>query len=425
MQKALVATHHDNRTDTGDIVFPLTSYKKDPSHKMLALQYFGKKDLRMAEVQRPMITQPQDAIVRITSSAICGSDLHLYHSEFEGLERGDILGHEFMGIVEEIGPEVKNLEKGDRVVVSFCIACGNCDYCKRQEFSVCDKTNPSKTMEKLYGHRTAGIFGYSKLLGGYEGGQAEYARVPLADNNCLKVPNHLRDEQVLFLSDIACTAWHANELAQTGEGDNVAIWGAGPVGLLAAMWAKQVRGANRVVLIDNVQHRLDLAREELGVETINFDNQDVVNTIQKIMPGGPDCALDCVGFRYARSMLHKIERAVGLETDTPEILNEIITCIRKNGRIGVVADYYSYTNHFNIGAFMEKSLRMAAGQCFVQRYWHELLDYIDQGKVDPTFVISHILPLESAPEGYRMFDEEKEKCVKVVLKPERAAAASS
>lgn len=425
MQKILTATHHDNRTDTSDITFPLTQYKRDPLHKMHALQYFGKKDLRMKEVQRPMITEPGDAIVRITTTAICGSDLHLYHSEFQGLEKGDILGHEFMGIVEDVGSDVKNLNKGDRVVVSFCIACGECEYCKRQEFSVCDRTNPSKTMEKLYGHRTAGIFGYSKLLGGYEGGQAEYARVPLADNNCLKVPSHLKDEQVLFLSDIACTAWHANVLANVQQGDNVAIWGAGPVGLLAAMWAKQVRGANRVILIDNVPHRLELARENLGVETINFNEKDVVNTIHEIMPGGPDCALECAGFRYSKGWLHKIERAVGLETDTPEILNEIITCVRKNGRIGVVGDYYSYTNHFNIGAFMEKSLHMSAGQCFVQKYWNELLRYIEEGKCDPTFVISHTLPLEQAAEGYRIFDEEKNTCVKVILKPSTTSSATA
>jgi threonine dehydrogenase-like Zn-dependent dehydrogenase len=363
-----------------------------------------------------MITEPKDALIRVTSTTICGSDLHLYLGEVPGMEKGDVMGHEFMGIVEQIGPQVKDIKPGDRVVVSFDIACGSCDYCQRAEYTLCDATNPSAEMEKLYGHRTSGMFGYSHLTGGYEGGQAEYVRVPFADMNCLKVPSHLPDEKLLFLSDIVGTGWHANELAKISKGNTVAIWGAGPVGLMAAMWAK-FRGAKRVIMIDGVSYRLQFARERLGVETINFTEHDVEDTLRIMIPGGPDAGIDAAGFRFPTTLLHKIQRAIKLETDSPQILTEIIRCVRKGGKIGIVGDYFAYTNQFPIGAFMEKGMEMSGGQSFTQRYWKELLGYIERGEVDPSFVITHKMTLEEGVEAYKMFDQKTNNAIKMFLKP--------
>jgi threonine dehydrogenase-like Zn-dependent dehydrogenase len=362
-----------------------------------------------------MITEPGDAIIRVTSTTICGSDLHLYHHEFAGMEKGDIIGHEAMGIVTNVGENVKNLQKGDRVVISAVIACGQCYYCNLKRFSCCDITNPSKEMEALYGHRTGALFGYSHLLGGYEGCQAEYVRVPFADVNCLKVPSHLPDEKVLFLSDIVCTAWHACELGEVSAGQTVAIWGMGPVGLLTVMWAK-FRGASRVIAIDAIPNRLELARTQ-GVEIIDFSKDDPIKKIQEICPGGPDVCIDCVGFRFPKSLIHKVERMLRLETDAPDVLTECITCCKKSGVVSIVGDYISKANGFPIGAMMEKGLTMRGGQVFVQKYWKELLGYIEQGKVDPTFVITHTMPITQTAEAYRMFDRKEDGAIKIILKP--------
>jgi threonine dehydrogenase-like Zn-dependent dehydrogenase len=403
-------------TKSTHIVFPVVTPKKDPNLTMKAVQWFGKADVRVVEVPRPMITEPKDALLRITATTICGSDLHLYHSEVPGMEKGDILGHEFMGIVEQIGSEVKNIQVGDRVVASFDISCGECDYCKREEFTLCDNTNPSTEMEKLYGHRISGAFGYSHLTGGYDGGQAEYVRVPFADVNLLKIPETVPDEKALYLSDILCTGWHANELAQIKEGDTVAIWGAGPVGICAAMWAK-FRKAKKIVIIDGVAYRLQCAREALGIETINFTEHDVTETMKILIPGGPDACIDAVGFRFPKTLLHKFQRAIKLETDAPEVLKEIITCVRKGGKIGVVGDYFANANQFPIGAFMEKGLSMSGGQSFTQKYWKQILEYLEKGQVDPTFLITHKLSLEDAVQAYKIFDEKKDNMIKVFLRP--------
>jgi threonine dehydrogenase-like Zn-dependent dehydrogenase len=270
-------------------------------------------------------------------------------------------------------------------------------------------------MDELYGNRIGGAFGYTHLLGGYEGGQAQFVRVPYADFNCLKVPPTLPDEKVLFLSDIACTGWHANELAGVSKGHRVAIWGLGPVGLMAAMWAK-FRGASEVFGIDAVPSRLDKA-SQIGIRVIDFSKEDTISTLKKLCPGGPDISIDAVGFRFPKSLLHKMERMMKLETDAPEILTECITCTRKHGVVSVVGDYYYKSNAFPIGAFMEKALTMVSGQVFVQKYWKELLGYIEQGKVDPTFVITHRMPLERSPEAYRIFDRKEDGAVKIILKP--------
>jgi len=379
------------------------------------VEWQGNKDVKIVERPKPMITEPQDCVVKITASTICGSDLHLYHNEFSGMHKGDILGHEFMGIIESVGSEVKNFKVGDRVVISAIIADGKCYYCQNQLFSCCDTTNPSKEMEQLYGHRTAGIFGYSQLTGGYDGGQAEFVRVPYADVNCLKVPDNLSDEKVLFLSDIVCTGWHANELGGVKEGQTVAVWGCGPVGLMALAWAKFL-GAKRIIAIDGVDYRLQMAKQKLGAEIIDITKQDVIKTIQESVPNGPDVCIDAVGFRFPKGLFQKIQRTIKLETDTSDILSEAIYCVRKGGTVSVVGDYLAYANQFPIGAFMEKGLTMAGGQVHVQKYWKQLLEYIQTGKFDPTFVITHTMPLEKADIAYRMFDQKEDGMVKVVLK---------
>ncbi|KAK9817038.1 hypothetical protein WJX72_008732 [[Myrmecia] bisecta] len=383
-----------------------------------ATEWHGTKDIRINPNRpKPAVTDPQDVILKVTTTNICGSDLHLYLGYMPGMKSGDVLGHEFMGIVEEVGPDVKSVKKGDRVVACFDIGCGHCFYCNRELFSCCDRSNPSLGQEFLYGHRTAGLHGFGHLTGGWDGGQAEYARVPFADTNTIKVPQHLDDDQVVFLSDILCTAWHANELGGVGKDDVVAIWGAGPVGILAAHCA-QVRGAKRVILIDNQAYRLKHAQAKLpGLEIINFAEKDTLKALNELVPNGPDVGIEAVGFHYTKTMSSKVQMAVGLATDPSDMLNEIITAVRKGGRIGVVGVYAGKCNGFNIGAFMEKGMSMAAGQTPCQKYWHKLLEMIEAGKLDPTIVITHRLPLDKVAEGYKIFNEKTDGCIKVVLKP--------
>lgn len=392
---------------------------KSDTQKMLACQWFGKEDMRVMPVPKPLVTQPTDCVVRVTTATICGSDLHLYYNQIPGvgaMQEGDILGHESMGIVESVGPEVKNLKVGDRVVVSCVIACGMCDYCKRQEFSCCDTTNPSGQMEKLYGHRTGALFGYSHLTGAYDGGQAEFLRVPFADFNCLKVPDRLTDEQVIFLSDVLCTGWHGCELAEVSQGQTVAVWGCGPIGLTCMAWCR-FRGAKHIIAIDDVPYRLEYAKQRLGVSVINFKVDDVTKTLAKLCPGGPDACIDCAGFRFPTSLLHKVERALHIETDALDIIDQMVTACRKAGKIALIGDYFGYGNHFPIGAFMEKGQTMRGGQVFVHKYWRQLLSYIEEGKFDPTFLISHTMPLERAAEAYNIFGHQEDNSVKILLKP--------
>ncbi|KXZ56260.1 hypothetical protein GPECTOR_1g227 [Gonium pectorale] len=389
---------------------------KDPDHPMRAVCWEAPRKIAVEQRPRPLITDPTDAVLRITSTAICGSDLHLYLGSAPGVQKGDILGHEFMGIVEAVGPEVRNVRPGDRVVASFDIACGKCRSCGHGAFSGCDSTNPSKDQEMMYGARTAGLFGYAHVTGGYEGGQADYVRVPFADVNLLHVPSDLPDNKLLFLSDIMSTAWFSTDLGQVGPGMNVAIWGAGPVGLLAAHCC-QVRGADKVLLIDNHQYRLDHAAAKVpGLHTINFDKEKVKEVIERILPGGPDVCIEAVGFHYCKSMIHAAMVKTLMETDTADILNECIYCCRKGGAIACVGVYVGLVNGFNIGAFMEKGLTMKAGQTPVQKYWHQLLDMIKSGKLDPTIVITHEMPLEDAPHAYKIFNDKTDGCIKVVLK---------
>jgi len=400
---------------TQPILYPLPKPKHHPTLTSKSLEWQGNMTVKLVERPRPMITEPKDALIRVTTTTICGSDLHMYHNQVH-MEKGDVLGHECMGIVEEIGPDVKNIKKGDRVVVSAVISCGTCWFCKNGFYSCCETTNPSKECEEMYGDRLSGIFGYSQVTGGFDGGQAEFVRVPYADVNLLPIPSELPDEKVLFLSDIVCTGWHANELSQVSEGQTVAVFGCGPVGLMCMMWAK-FRGAKRVIGIDDVKFRLDLAREKLGVETVNLGEvQDIGRHLKQIVKGGPDVAIDAVGFNYPKTTTHKMEKLSGLETDVPEVIEAAAFALRKMGNLAVIGDYFGKANHFPIGMIMEKGIRMHGSQVFVQKYWKELLGYIQQGKVDPTFVITHVMPLEKAEEAYTMFDRKEDHCVKVLLK---------
>lgn len=386
---------------------------------MKALVYRGAENVIVAEVGRPLITDPRDAIIKVRMAGICGSDLHLYHNAIKGMEKNDILGHEFTGIVDEVGSEVTDIKKGERVVVSFLICDGRCWYCQHEMYSSCDTTNPSAEMEKSYGARTAGIFGYSHLTGGYSGGQAEYVRVPWADCNCMRIPDELSDEKAMLLADVLPTAYHATELANVGDRDhkNVAVFGAGPVGLLAAMWCK-VRGATKIVVIDNQPFRLEMARTLGATDVIDFGKEDVEVRIKQIFtqePGGPDACLDCVGFRYSKTMTHAIEKAVMLETDSPEVITEAFKACRKNGTVSLIGDYFQLANHFPVGMMMEKGLTVRGGQTPVQKYWGKILDMLVSGEIDPTPIITHHMALIDAPKAYQIFDQRKDEVIKVAL----------
>lgn len=382
---------------------------------MKALVYRGNEDVRVEERPEPRVRDAGDVVVRVTSSGICGSDLHLYHGDIPDTEKGDVLGHEFMGIVEEAGSEVREVRTGDRVVASAIISCGSCWFCQQGLFSLCDTTNPNPVMQELYGQHITAVFGYSHLTGGFDGGQAQYVRVPFADVNCLKVPAELTDDQVLLLSDNVCTGWHAVELGGVGAGQTVAVFGCGPVGLLA-MEACRVRGARRVIAVDRIPYRLEVARERFEVETINFEEYDPVKRLREITFGrGPDVCIEAVGFRYARSLRHRVQTKLKLETDAIDALSDAIRGVRKGGTVSVVGDFIGFANQFPVGAMMEKGLTLRSGQVHVQRYWHDLLRRVQSGEIDPTFVITHHLPLSRAAEAYRIFDQKAHNVLKVVL----------
>jgi threonine dehydrogenase-like Zn-dependent dehydrogenase len=383
----------------------------------------GRNTVRVENVPDPVILNPRDAIVRVTLTAICGSDLHLYDGYIPTMERGDVLGHEFMGEVVELGSGVKNLKVGERVVVPFPIACGACSACAAQLFSLCENSNPNGWMaEKLWGHSPAGIFGYSHLTGGYAGGQAEYVRVPFADVGPLQVPDGMRDEQALFLSDIFPTGYMAAEMCGIKPGDVIAVWGCGPVGQFALASARML-GAERLIGIDRFPYRLRLAQEHSGAETINYDEvESVVETLKEMTGGrGPDACIDAVGmeahghgvqFAYDRA-----KQAARLETDRPIALREAIQACRNGGTVSVIGVYGGFIDKFPIGAVMNRSLTIRSGQCHVQRYMKPSLAWIEQGEIDPSFVITHRLGLEDAPRGYDIFKQKQDDCEKVVLRP--------
>lgn len=368
----------------------------------------------------PKILNSQDAIVRITSTAICGSDLHLYNGFVPTMEQGDIVGHEFMGEVVETGREVKRLKVGDRVVVPFPIACGRCFFCQERMFSLCENSNPNGWLaEKFWGHSPAGIFGYSHLLGGFAGGQAEYARVPFADVGPLKIENGFTDEQVLFLSDIFPTGYMAAEACDIKPGDTIAVWGCGPVGQFA-MKSAFLLGAERVIGIDRFPERLRMAREKVGAQTLNYEEVDVLETLKDITGGrGPDACIDAVGMEShaPNAMYDRIKQAMMLETDRPIALREAILACRNGGVVSIAGVYGGFIDKVPFGSLMNRSLTIRTGQTHVHRYMRPLLDRIENGEIDPSFVITHRLSLDEAPEGYRMFNNKEDGCVKVVLKP--------
>ena len=391
---------------------------------MKATCWMGRNKVRVENVPDPTILNGRDAIVRITSTAICGSDLHLYDGYVPAMKRGDILGHEFMGEVVEVGPEVRSLSVGDRVVVPFPIACGACLACEAGLYSVCENTNPNARLaEKLWGHPTAGIFGYSHLTGGYAGGQAEYARVPFADVGPIKIENGLPDEQVLFLSDILPTGYMGAELCEIEPGDTIAVWGCGPVGQLAIASA-YLLGAERVIAIDRFEYRLRMARERAGADTINYEQVESVPEALKELTGGrgPDACIDAVGMEAhhhhgAVYAYDRIKQATRSETDRPYALREAIMSCRNGGIVSVIGVYGGFVDKFPMGSVMNRSLTIKSGQCHVQRYLRPLLERVQNGDMDPSFVVTHTLPLDEAPQGYETFKQKQDECVKVVLKP--------
>ncbi len=396
---------------------------------MKAVCWMGKSKLETLEVPDPGIINPHDAVIKITRTAICGSDLHLFDGFIPTMESGDILGHEFMGVVEETGPEVKNLKRGDRVVVPFTIACGNCLFCQRQLWSACDNTNPNAhLMEAMYGYSGSGLFGYSHMMGGYAGGQAQYARVPFANVGPLRIESDLPDEKVLFLSDIFPTGYMAAENANIQEGDTVAVWGCGPVGLFAIASAFML-GAGRVIAIDRFPERLAFARG-IGAVTIDYTEHDVsVLTALKDLTGGigPDCAIDCVGleahFSDLQGVYDKIKTALFMETDRPGVLRQAIQAIRKGGTLSIPGVYGGLLDKVPFGAAFGKGITMKMGQTHMHKYMKPLLERIEKGQIDPSFLISHRITLDQAPEMYKVWRDKKDRVTKIVIDPWATSAA--
>jgi threonine dehydrogenase-like Zn-dependent dehydrogenase len=381
----------------------------------------GKGDVRIEEVPEPRILNPRDAIVRVTSTAICGSDLHLLGGFVPTLQRGDVLGHEFMGEVVELGSAVANLEVGDRVIVPFPIACGGCWYCRQDLHSLCDNSNPNAWMaEELFGHSPAGIFGYSHLLGGYAGGQAERVRVPFADVGPLKIGPELSDDQVLLLSDVIPTGWMAAEQADVGRGQVVAIWGCGPVGQFA-LRASQLLGASSVIAIDRIDARLRMA-QRLGAEVLNYEEVKVQDALRDLTGGrGPDVCIDAVGLEAhgtgPLALYDRVATSVRFETDRGAALREALLACRKGGTVSIAGVYGGYLDKVPLGAAFNKALRLRMGQTHVHRYLRPLLERVERGELDAREIITHHLPLDEAPHAYEIFRDKEDECMKVVLHP--------
>ncbi len=390
---------------------------------MRALTWHGTQDVRVETIPDPEIVNPRDAIIKVTSTAICGSDLHLYDNVIPGLLPGDVLGHEFMGEVVETGPK-STLKKGSRVIVPFTISCGGCFHCHIEQYSACENSNPVEKQDmpaSLYGHPTAGIFGYSHMTGGYSGGQAEYVRVPFSDVGPVEVPDHLEDDKVLFLTDILPTGWMAAENADIQPDDTVAVWGCGPVGLFAIQSALAM-GAAKVIAIDHYPHRLELARQ-LGAEAINFRETDVREALMEMSGGiGVDAVIDAVGMEAhgfaIDNMIDAVKQKAAYGVDRAAALKQALLAVRFGGKVSIPGVYGGMSDKFPLGALMEKGLQIRSGQTHVQKYTRKLLAMIEDGTLDTTFLISHRLPLEEAPKGYKCFHDEQDTWTKVILKPE-------
>ena len=391
---------------------------------MRANCWMGKQTVEVVDVPDPKILNSRDAIVKISSTAICGSDLHLYNGLVPTMKKGDVLGHEFISEVVEVGDRVGNLQVGDRVVVPFPIACGACLACERGQYSVCENSNPNAAMaEKLLGRSPSGIFGYSHMLGGYPGGQAEYARVPFADVGPIKIENGLPDESVLFLSDIFPTGYMGADMCDISPGDVVAVWGAGPVAQFAIASARLL-GAEQVIAIDRFDYRLRIATERAGAtHVINYEQTSTLEALEELTAGrGPDACIDAVGMEAHHHVgaLHaydRVKQATKAETDRPHALREAIMACRNGGVVSVIGVYAGLVDKFPMGALMNRSLRLRAGQCHVHRYLRPLLDRIQNGDIDPSFVITHRMNLNDAPLGFDTFLNKEDGCLKVVMNP--------
>jgi len=389
---------------------------------MRAVCWEGKGRVEVADVPEPKIINPRDAVLRVTSTAICGSDLHLFNGWIPTMQSGDVLGHEFMGEVVAVGPKVENLKIGDRVVVPFTIACGSCFFCQRKLTSACDNSNPNAGMaEALYGHSSSGLFGYSHMMGGYAGGQAEYVRVPYADVGPVKVPAELSDEQVLFLSDIFPTGYMAAENCAIQPGDTVAVWGCGPVGLFAIKSA-YLLGAARVIAIDRFPERLAMARDKCGAEVLNYEAVDPLEALPEMTGGrGPDACIDAVGLEAHGTGLgatvDTVKAAVMLATDRPTALRQALQACRKGGTVSIPGVYGGFLDKVPFGAAFHKGLTLKMGQTHVHRYLQPLLERIRKGDIDPSFVVTHRLSLDEAPWAYQTFRDKEDSCIKCVLKP--------
>jgi threonine dehydrogenase-like Zn-dependent dehydrogenase len=397
---------------------------------MKALTWHGKSDIRCDTVPDPKIEHPRDAIIKVTSCAICGSDLHIFNGVMPGMKSGDVLGHETMGEVVEVGAENKVLKVGDRVVVPFTISCGECFFCQRGFYSGCERSNPNAdTAAKLWGHSPAGLFGYTHLLGGYAGGQAEYLRVPYADVGPIKVPSHLTDEQVLFLSDIFPTGYMGAEFCNIQPGDTIAIWGCGPVGQMAIRSAFLL-GAGRVIAIDTVPERMAMARLA-GAETLDFLDEDIYDRIQEMTKGrGADACIDAVGTEPetrsgADAMWDRVKVATFMGTDRPHVMRQAIHCCRNFGTVSLIGVYGGFLDKIPMGSAINRGLTFRMAQTPVQHYLPMLLDRIEKGDIDPSFVVTHRASLEEGPDLYKTFRDRKDGCVKVVLKPHEKAGATT
>jgi len=397
---------------------------------MKAVCWMGKENMQVHNVPDPTILNPRDAIIRITSTCICGSDLHLYNGFVPTMEQGDIMGHEFMGEVVEVGPGVSRdkLKVGDRVVVPFTIACGNCLFCKKDLWSLCDNSNPNaRVAEKMMGYSPSGLFGYTHMLGGYAGGQAQYARVPFADVGPIKIPDGLPDEKVVFLSDIFPTGYMGAENCNIRPGDTVAVWGCGPVGQFAIRSCFML-GAGRVIAIDRVPERLEMARAA-GAEALNFDEVDILEALREMTGNqGPDACMDVVGMEASgHGIVFAMDRAKQIlhtQMDRPIVLRQAIIACKKGGTVSVPGVYASFIDKVPMGAYVNKGLTMKTGQTHMMRYMQPLLERIQRGDIDPSFVISHVLPIDQAPHAYKTFRDKQDRCTKVVLKPWESAAAA-
>ncbi|KAK3375529.1 chaperonin 10-like protein [Lasiosphaeria ovina] len=401
----------------------------EPGATMKALVWQGKQKVEILDVAKPTILEDQDVILKVTGTTVCGSDLHLLHGVILQMKKGDILGHEFCGVVEKVGPAVKNVKVGKRYVVSFQIACGECFFCKQKLSSQCEMTNSNTTTKAMYGGRTAGIFGYSHLTGGFAGGQAEYVRVPLASANLLEIPDDVPDEKALFLSDVLPTAYNAVKDTAVYPKDEVAIFGGGPIGQMAGIYALG-EGASKVIYVDTeprlsflesrwpAEHKDKLVLVDFKKLSFGVTNKEtVVSRLKELCGGrGPDVAIECAAGEYAKGWMHWLEMQLGAETDTSEILNEMIEGVRNYGRAGITGVYVGYTNHFNIGSMMQRGIRLIGnGQAPVHKYWEELLQKIRTGELDPTQMLSHRVRLEDLDKVYYKFDAKEDSMQKVFV----------